>query len=97
MLAAATIIGAVSGLPGGLGAAEFTIAGMVQSLVLGHPDAGLAGTATILVRLFTLWFAVVLGIGTAIVFRHRLFSKDASQLLDTIQEGKPSPGESLNA
>ncbi|MBN1309815.1 MAG: flippase-like domain-containing protein [Anaerolineae bacterium] len=89
MLAAATIIGAVSGLPGGLGAAEFTIAGMVQSLVLGYQDAGLAGTATILVRLFTLWFAVVLGIGTAIAFRHRLFPENALQLLEDIEDVSP--------
>jgi uncharacterized protein (TIRG00374 family) len=82
MLAAATIIGAVSGLPGGLGAAEFTIAGMMQALVLGHQDAGLAGTATLLVRLFTLWFAVMLGLITAAVFRHRLFPDRASQRPD---------------
>ncbi len=73
MLAVATVIGALSGLPGGLGAAEFTIAGMVQLLVLGYEDAGFAGTATLLVRLFTLWFAVVLGLVTAFAFRRRLF------------------------
>jgi uncharacterized protein (TIRG00374 family) len=82
MLAAATIIGAVSGLPGGLGAAEFTIAAMMQTLVLGHQDAGLAGTATLLIRLFTLWFAVMLGLITAAVFRHRLFPDSASQRPD---------------
>lgn len=86
MLAAATIIGAVSGLPGGLGAAEFTIAGMMQTLVLGHPDPGLAGTATILVRLFTLWFAVILGLITAAVFRRRLFPDNTSQIVDTMQD-----------
>lgn len=86
MLAAATIIGAVSGLPGGLGAAEFTIAGMMQTLVLGRQDPGLAGTATILVRLFTLWFAVMLGLITAVVFRHRLFPDSAAQILGTMPD-----------
>jgi len=76
----------VSGLPGGLGAAEFTIAGMMQTLVLGHPDAGLAGTATILVRLFTLWFAVILGLITAGVFRHRLFPENASRLAGSLSD-----------
>ncbi|MBN1429409.1 MAG: flippase-like domain-containing protein [Anaerolineae bacterium] len=95
MLAAATIIGAVSGLPGGLGAAEFTIAGMVQSLVLGYQDAGLAGTATILVRVSTLWFAVVLGIGTAIVFRHKLFPENTYQILDNIED-EPRAAEALD-
>lgn len=79
VLAAATIIGAVSGLPGGLGAAEFTIAGMLQLLVLGYEDAGLAGMATLLVRLFTLWFAVLLGLGAAFVFRRRLFPAEVAQ------------------
>jgi uncharacterized protein (TIRG00374 family) len=90
MLAAATIIGAVSGLPGGLGAAEFTITGMVQSLVLGHPDAGLAGTATILVRLFTLWLAVILGMLAAIVFRKRLFPESPAELLEEAQHEEAS-------
>lgn len=83
ILAAASIIGAASGLPGGLGAAELSIAGMVQLLVLGHQDSGLAGTATILVRLCTLWFAVILGLVTAFIFRHRLFPAQAAQLWQT--------------
>jgi uncharacterized protein (TIRG00374 family) len=73
VFASASIIGAVSGLPGGLGAAEVSIAGMVQLLILGHEDAGFAGTATIISRLSTLWFAVTLGLTTAAVFRRRLF------------------------
>lgn len=73
MLALASVIGAVSGLPGGLGAAEFSLAGMIQLLVLGHEDASFAGTATLLIRLFTLWFAVVLGLIAAFAFRKRLF------------------------
>jgi uncharacterized protein (TIRG00374 family) len=73
VFASASIIGAVSGLPGGLGAAEVSIAGMVQLLILGHEDAGFAGTATIISRLSTLWFAVILGLTTAVLFQRRLF------------------------
>ncbi len=73
VLAAASIIGAVSGLPGGLGAAELSIAGMVQLLILGHSDSAVGGTAALLIRLFTLWFAVALGLVTAFAFRRRLF------------------------
>jgi uncharacterized protein (TIRG00374 family) len=76
MLASGTIIGAVSGLPGGLGAAEFTIAGMTTLFGLGGGDPGFAGTAALLVRIFTLWFAAILGLVTAFVFRHRLFPED---------------------
>jgi len=92
MLAAATIVGAVSGLPGGLGAAEFTIAGMLQLLVLGEQDAGFAGTATLLIRLFTLWFGVVLGLVTAFAFRHRLFPGQAAAWQPALPD-PPGAGE----
>ncbi|MGF1507019.1 MAG: lysylphosphatidylglycerol synthase transmembrane domain-containing protein [Anaerolineae bacterium] len=78
ILAIATIVGAISGLPGGLGAAEVTVIGMIQLLVIN--DAGFAGTASIFVRISTLWFAVVLGLFTAFVFRHKLFPARADQL-----------------
>lgn len=79
ILAAATIIGAVSGLPGGLGAAEFSIVGLIQVLVLGTADAGLAGTAALLIRVSTLWFGVLLGLATAFAFRRRLFPERLEQ------------------
>lgn len=80
ILALSSIIGAVSGLPGGLGAVEFGIVGMVQALVLEQPDPGLAGTAAFLLRLFTLWFAAGLGLTTAIMFYQRLFPQRIDQL-----------------
>lgn len=55
-------VGAASALPGGLGAAEVTIAGML-TLILGENPA-LATSATLLIRLATLWFAVGLGLVT---------------------------------
>lgn len=73
ILATATIVGAVSGLPGGLGAAEFSMAGLIQLLIVGQGGAALAATATLLIRLFTLWFAVLLGFLAAVAFRRRLF------------------------
>ncbi len=80
ILAAATIIGAISGLPGGLGAAELSIAGMLQLIVLeGASNPGFAGTATIFVRISTLWFAVVLGLVTALIFRKRIFPDKRDQ------------------
>lgn len=60
VLAFSTIVGAVSALPGGLGAAEASIAGML-ALVIGA-DAALATSATLLIRLATLWFGVGLGL-----------------------------------
>ncbi|HVN56360.1 MAG TPA: lysylphosphatidylglycerol synthase transmembrane domain-containing protein [Anaerolineaceae bacterium] len=68
VLAFSTALGAASALPGGLGAAEASIAGML-ALVIGLP-AGIAASATVLIRLATLWFGVSLGLATW------LFSKD---------------------
>lgn len=56
----AMLVGSLSFLPGGLGTNE---AAMITLLVMnGVPDAG-AVTATLICRLATLWFAVVLGAG----------------------------------
>ncbi len=69
ILAFSTIVGAVSALPGGLGAAEASIAGML-ALVLGL-NATLAAAATLLIRLATLWFGV--GLGLVVWFRYPFF------------------------
>ncbi len=62
VLAFSTAVGAVSALPGGLGAADISIAGML-ALVLREPPA-IATSATLLIRLATLWFGVLLGLMT---------------------------------
>ena len=53
-------VGAVSALPGGLGAAEGSIAGML-TLLMALP-ASMAAAATLLIRFATLWFGVALGL-----------------------------------
>lgn len=64
ILATATIAGAISMLPGGLGAAEASIAGLLLLLVNDpRMTTELAAAATLLVRFATLWFGVLLGIG----------------------------------
>jgi uncharacterized protein (TIRG00374 family) len=55
------VIGAASALPGGLGASEASIAGMLVLLL--HLPADTAAAATLLIRLATLWFGVSLGLG----------------------------------
>lgn len=62
ILAFSTIIGAVTALPGGLGAAEASIAGMLTLLV--GMETSQAASATLLIRLATLWFGVFLGFVT---------------------------------
>lgn len=53
------LIGAISFLPGGLGGAEVT---MTALLMLNGMDNAAAVAATLVIRLTTLWFAVVLGL-----------------------------------
>jgi uncharacterized protein (TIRG00374 family) len=60
ILAFATAVGGLSTLPGGLGAAEGTIAGML-ALVMSLPASEVAA-ATLLIRFATLWFGVTLGL-----------------------------------
>ena len=76
VLSFSTVVGAASALPGGLGAAEASIAGML-ALLLGIP-AALAAAATLLIRLATLWFGVTLGLGTWI-FSADLFGLEADR------------------
>jgi glycosyltransferase 2 family protein len=58
-LAAGSLVGSASLLPGGLGAAEGTVAGVLD-LVAGQPR-DVAAAATLLIRVCTLWFGVALG------------------------------------
>lgn len=71
ILAFSTVIGAVTALPGGLGASEASIAGMLAFLLNLTSDT--AAAATLLIRFATLWFAVLLGLGVWGIFRKRLF------------------------
>ncbi|RMF30532.1 MAG: TIGR00374 family protein [Chloroflexi bacterium] len=71
ILAFSTIVGAVSTLPGGLGAAEVSLGAMLQLLV--GLERGLAGTATLMIRLGTLWFGVLLGLLMLARYHRRFF------------------------
>jgi uncharacterized protein (TIRG00374 family) len=71
-LALSSILGGVSSLPGGLGAAEATMTGMLQ-VMMGLAE-NVAATATILIRFFTLWFGVALGLLTVAIWRDMLFN-----------------------
>jgi uncharacterized protein (TIRG00374 family) len=57
----ATIAGAVSMLPGGLGTTEAVMMLMVMTVFPLTDNKAQAGAATILIRFCTLWFAVILG------------------------------------
>jgi uncharacterized membrane protein YbhN (UPF0104 family) len=70
----ASLAGAVSMLPGGLGVAEGSLAGLLVALGLGLPDAA---AATLLIRAATLWLAIGLGGATlGLAFRGRPRTSD---------------------
>lgn len=70
--AAASLFGAVSMLPGGLGATEGGMALLLQQIVGVAREEAVA--STLIVRLCTLWFAVLLG-GIALIVFGRMKSK----------------------
>jgi uncharacterized protein (TIRG00374 family) len=70
ILALATLVGSASMLPGGLGAAEGSIALLLVSTVGLTSD--LAVAATLLIRLCTLWFGVSIGLAALALLLRRM-------------------------
>ena len=67
-----TLIGAIAMLPGGLGATEATITGLLVYLKI-PKDISVA--STILIRVATLWFAVLIGIIFLYIYQKHLSCK----------------------
>ena len=67
ILAVSSLVGSASGLPGGLGTADGSMLGLTRLLVTS--SASVAGAATLLIRLCTLWFGLGLGVVALLVFR----------------------------
>lgn len=86
--ASTTIAGALSFLPGGLGVTE---GAMTMLLVLGaaHLERSVAVDATLLTRLATLWFAVLLGLGCLVLARRRIRARGERSVKS---DAGPSPG-----
>jgi len=77
----ATIAGSVTMLPGGLGATDASITFLLISLK--SITESVAVAATLLVRVATLWFAVIIGIA-AVLYYQRLSNKKVTEMvLDT--------------
>ncbi len=74
----ATIAGAVTMLPGGLGATEASIAFLLVSLQ--NVSENIAVAATLIIRVATLWFAVLVGI-VAILFYQKISHKRVSEIV----------------
>jgi uncharacterized protein (TIRG00374 family) len=70
-LSVGSIIGGLSSLPGGLGATEASMAGILQAVV--GLSEQVAATATLIIRFFTMWSGVGLGVLVVIIWRNMLF------------------------
>jgi uncharacterized protein (TIRG00374 family) len=70
IFAVSSLAGALSMLPGGIGAAEAGLAGMFTSVA--GLAGGLAVALTLVIRLATLWFATLLGVVGLLLVRRIL-------------------------
>jgi len=70
--AAGTLVGSLSFLPGGLGGTEATIIWLLQFLEVSGASAA---AVALMVRLFTLWLAVLIGLVFFLFFRRNLLQQ----------------------
>lgn len=71
----ASLAGAVSMLPGGLGVAEATITGLLQ--LFGLPQS-ISVAVAMIVRLGTLWYGAALGLSIYLAFNSKIYRKKRS-------------------
>jgi uncharacterized membrane protein YbhN (UPF0104 family) len=76
---ASTLVGALAMMPGGLGVTEVGMATLLRELGGGTISPSVASATTILVRLATLWLAVVVGVIALAIYR-RLYGKRLATL-----------------
>jgi uncharacterized membrane protein YbhN (UPF0104 family) len=67
ILAISSLIGSSSSLSGGLSTANSSMLGLMRLLI--SRSATLGGRATLLIRLYTLWFGLFIGMIAVLVYR----------------------------
>jgi uncharacterized membrane protein YbhN (UPF0104 family) len=72
-----TIVGALAMMPGGLGVTEASMAGVLVGMGGAAMTTSVATATTMLVRIATLWWAVVLGFGALALHRRALAARRA--------------------
>ncbi len=85
----ASLIGAVSMLPGGLVSTEGGMLAMLQSI--GGLSSAAASSATLIIRVCTLWFAVAIGL-LALLYTQRGLRKGAGELAAQKEQTAPAHG-----
>jgi len=88
ILAVSSLVGSASGLPGGLGTADGSMLGLTHLLITS--SKAIAGAATLLIRLCTLWFGLGIGVIALVLFRttqHIDFSTVQGEMSEIQQPG----------
>ncbi len=88
--AVATLLGAATMLPGGLVGTEGSMVALLQQLDL---TKTLASSGTFIIRLSTLWFAVVLGL-LGLAYMHFTLTRNRPDIDPVLQDASEHPGES---
>ncbi len=89
IISLSVVVGSMSGLPGGMGAAELSIGILMQELV--GLDLASAGFVTLLARFIQLWFGVIVALGVAFWFRRRLFPPSLEMIINAEGRETVSP------
>jgi uncharacterized protein (TIRG00374 family) len=92
ILATSTLIGSLTGLPGGLASADLSMLGLIVSIVTNN--TAVAGAATLLIRFCTLWFGVSLGAIGLLIFRRSLLRANGA-VSDGRREGASAAPETV--
>ena len=92
IMAVSSVVGSVSGLPGGLGSADGSMLGLTRLLLTSSATIG--GAATLLIRLCTLWFGLALGAIALLLYRATehsdIFTDQGNDDRKESQQGEPS-------
>jgi len=85
ILAMSSLVGSATGLPGGLGSADGSILALSRFLI--SSSNALGGAATLLIRLCTLWFGLLIGAVALVVYRFAHRHEMTARQADDIDEG----------
>lgn len=82
-------IGALSGVPNGAGITEISVSAMLTIIVATtNPlvTPAVAAAAALIEGFFHKWFRVFVGLGVAVIFRHRLFTSDMEATIAEMEQ-----------
>ena len=89
IFAVASLVGVLSMLPGGIGAAEASLAGMFASVA--GLSGGISVALTLVIRLATLWFATLVGIVGLLLVRRAIGEPADAAVTEAQARTSPEP------